>query len=162
MVGILIAILFPFFWERFIFSFSDESVVQRQQLLLQSWKMIRTYPLFGVGFGNFSTNVAQNARFSALILFLQPVHNIFLLLGAEGGLFFLSGVLWFVFQTIRKLFLRFSTNKVLVCCLLLSIGAIIIIGQVDHYFVTLQQGELLTTIVLGLAWNMIANNPIIQ
>lgn len=152
---ILVGILFPLLPERFSFSFSDESIVQRQQLMETSLKMIRTHPLFGLGFGNFSTNATQNLSHSGAVL-LQPVHNIFLFLAQEGGLLFLFFCLWFGYQTFQKL-LRLSNTKyaeyalLLILCLVAVIG----IGQADHYFVTLQQGQLLTTVVLGLSWNAI-------
>lgn len=154
--GILvIGTLVPFLWERFLFSLSDESVVQRQLLMANALKMIRTHMLFGLGFGNFSTSVAQNGLYSGLLL-LQPVHNIFLFLAEEGGLVFLLFSLWFLYYTCKKLFGVIQTKKTRYAfVLLLCVFVVFCIGQTDHYFVTLQQGQLLTTIVLSLSWNHI-------
>lgn len=146
---------FPMLGERFLFSLTDESIVQRQQLLVAAIKMISTHPIFGVGFGNFSTNALQNLPKTNFFLLLQPVHNVFLLLSAEGGLLFLSFVLWFLFKTIRQLWRLLQTDRWNASLLLAALCAIFIIGQTDHYFITLQQGQLLTTLMLSISWNAI-------
>jgi O-antigen ligase len=133
--------------QRFITTkLSDESVIQRQDLINQSLKMFVNSPVFGVGINNFynNLNVVASNQNNYLI---QPVHNIFLLVMSETGivgLFFLAVIF------IKSIFvsLRNKQNKKY---LLLLIFAIFFLGMFDHYFLTLQQGQLLITFIIGIA-----------
>jgi len=109
----------------------DESVVVRQELNNSAITMFRESPIVGKGMGNFLVEL-PNHLVSRQIYFLQPVHNIFLLILSETGiigftLFFL--ILW-----------RFKKPMLII---------IIFLGFIDHYFLTLQQGQLLLTILLS-------------
>lgn len=133
---------------RFAFSFSDEPVVQREQLANAALAMIKTHLFFGVGLGNFLINLPQVLKTSSVSL-LQPVHNIYLLILSETGIagFAVSG--WFVFATYKKI----KTSPPLISnpkFILLSL--VLIIGFFDHYFLTLQQGQLLLGLIIGLCY----------
>jgi len=54
--------------------------------------------------------------------------------------------LWFLFLTFKKLSLKHYP-------LLMALSAILFLGLVDHYWLTLQQNQLLLTFVLGLSWS---------
>lgn len=122
----------------FIFkpSYDDESVVRRSALNSTAITMWRMSPWIGVGLGNFivelpSYNINRQGNY------LQPAHNIYLLLLSEigvVGILGLIGALWGIRKKIRM-------NVALV--------TILILGLVDHYPLTLQQGQLLFIIVLS-------------
>ncbi len=127
-------------------SFSEEAVVQREELMQSAAVMIDRQTGFGVGLGNFLPTLATIQKPVSLGLYLQPVHNIFLLVAAETGVIgfmFFTGFLYATFLKARKhLYLLFMFLAVLV------------LGFFDHYFLTLQQGQLLLALVVGLCWGV--------
>ena len=140
-----------FILQRFLTTkLSDESLVQRQELITQSLNMFWQSPVFGVGINNFFNNLnAISVREN--ISLIQPVHNIFLLVLSETGII---GLIAFLF-ILAKSFLSIlkKQNKYLLLCLL----AIIFLGMFDHYFLTLQQGQLLFALVLGASFSRTIN-----
>ena len=121
---------------------SDESVVQRQLLVSQSLNMFWQNPLLGVGINNFYNNINL---FKDNVFLIQPVHNIFLLILSETGIIGLCAFLALLLKTFIVVVKK--QNKFLLLCLL----AIIFLGMFDHYFLTLQQGQLLFTVILSLS-----------
>lgn len=124
----------------------------RQQLATISVSAVRDFPL-GLGLHNFYYyEVDQQRVFSSV--YLQPVHNIFLLLLAETG--YIGCALFVYFLALILLTLRkavktqqhFTFQKALMIILL----SIILVGSFDHFFLTLQQGALLLSIILGLCY----------
>ena len=65
--------------------------------------------------------------------FLQPVHNIYLLLLSEAGVIGLFMFLWILWRAKKHW----------------VILIVFFLGLVDHYFLTLQQGQLLLVILLS-------------
>jgi O-antigen ligase len=130
-------------------SFSDESVTERTELLSTAFTMIRQHPIFGVGLYNFIPAMAPLQKPLPLGLYLQPVHNIFVLVAAETGLVGLGLFMWLLIATIQRITsseLRIkSAYYVLILIILLT-------GTFDHYWLTLQQGQLLFALVLGMCW----------
>ncbi len=143
---ILIFIVLSFFtipvFQRFAqTSFSDESLVQREQLVNDSLEMYGNNPLFGTGLNNFLINLPSIEKKQKQSFYLQPVHNIFLLALSELGIpgfLYLSGFVVYVFLKIRK------QKK-----LLILFSGIIALGLFDHYFFTLQQGQILFSLTMG-------------
>lgn len=142
------------FNSRFLnFSNFLKDVDTRQQLAAISVSAVRDYPL-GVGLHNFyNYEVTMQRVFSSV--YLQPVHNIFLLLLAETG--YIGCALFVYFLALTLLTLRkvvktqhqFTFQKALMIILL----SVILVGSFDHFFLTLQQGLLMLTVVVGLCWN---------
>ena len=149
-VTILVVIVFlvwqnNYVLQRFLTTkLSDESVVQRQELISQSLKMFSTNPLFGTGINNFYNNLSFNIS-NQKSEFIQPVHNIFLLVLSETGIIGLCAFLFLLLKSFLAILKK--QNKYL----LLSLLAIIFLGMFDHYFLTLQQGQLLLSLVLGIS-----------
>lgn len=127
-------------YQRFLTtSFLEESFLQRQELILKSLDLFSKNPILGVGINNFYYELI-----SASIV--QPVHNIFLLVFSQGGI--LIGILFvYIFTKAINISLK---NKNLHH--FLAVLCIIAIGSFDHYFLTLQQGQLMITLVLGLVF----------
>lgn len=149
-VGIVIVVLTSYFM---IHNQSEESVVVRQQLNAAAIKLWQSAPLFGVGLGNFLVRLPE-ALPSRTIYFLQPVHNIYLLLLSEVGvvgigLIVLFG-LWWANHELRIRNYEKTKHKELFI-LHTSLFAILVLGLVDHYPLTLQQGQLLLTVIAGMS-----------
>ncbi len=129
-----IAVIFLFFVAT-TFGFQDESVVVREQLQTAALSMFRGSPIIGNGLGNFLVQL-PDYLVSRQIYFLQPVHNIYLLILSEIGIAGLALFLWILWKAARH-------SKIIL--------AIVLLGLIDHYFLTLQQGQLLLTIFLSLS-----------
>ena len=90
-------------------------------------------PFLGVGLGVFPLTIAKG-------IFFQPAHNIYLLLLSETGLIGLSMFLILIFKTLKN-------------SLKIPLIIILFLGMFDHYSLTLQQTQLLFSIILGLSWS---------
>jgi O-antigen ligase len=135
---------------------AEEAVVQRTELLQASIVMIGQQPLLGIGLGNFLSELPAVQKPFSVGFYLQPVHNIFLLILAETGIVGLVFVIWFLYKTYKRLFKQVNEPKGFayrIFIVLLSV--ILILGSFDHYFVTLQQGQLLFALIVGLSWTSI-------
>jgi O-antigen ligase len=121
----------------------DESVVVRGQLNGAAIQIVRLSPLLGVGLGNFLVKL-PGVLPSRTIYFLQPVHNIYLLLLAETGVIGLTFFLTAVAYTVCKHMHSIVT---------VSLLALLVLGLVDHYLFTLQQGQLLLATLIGLSFS---------
>ncbi len=140
---------------RFVeFSLGDESVVQRQILAEKSMEMIRANFLFGVGLGNFIPTLSTLQNRLMVGTQLQPVHNIFLLVFAETGVVGFGFFIYFLGKTFEHVLKR---RQMLFVGLL---TVILTIGLFDHYFLTLQQGQLILALVLGLCWSRIRDDKV--
>ena len=103
-------------------------------------------PVFGVGLNNFVVKMEEFGQVIATYRFLQPVHNVFLLILAETGLVGLglaAGGWRLAFK--QKLSHSFSNPKLYILC------AIFFLSLFDHYLLTIQQGTLVLGLVMGLA-----------
>jgi len=141
-------LLFTIFFVASLPGISEKPVQERIQLIKFSLEMIKSNPILGVGLNNFIVRLPEYWQ-SGQIRLLQPVHNIYLLILAETGLVGLIIFLWFLVLTFRKL-LEIGSWK-----LVIPLMAILLTGVADHYWFTLQQNQLLATIVFGLAWSKI-------
>lgn len=131
------------------FSLGDEAVVQRTFLMQQAGTMIVTHPLFGVGLHNFFYYLPPASMWQNPYLLLQPVHNIYLLIAAETSLIGLGLFLYFIFLTYKRLQ---SKKFIIHNSYFIILSIVLTLGLFDHYFLTLQQGQLLFAFVLGLCW----------
>ena len=139
--GFLSIILLSPLSQRFInVSPMDQSVQLRKELVQISFTMIKRNPLFGVGLNNFLVNTAS---------YLQPVHDIYLLIAAQIGIVGLLMFLWFIGKTFKKIKNQKSKIKNFK---FITLSIILILGLFDHYFLTIQQGQLLFSFILGLCW----------
>jgi O-antigen ligase len=151
-VVVLVTVLFlfptPLFHRFSELSLSDQTISDRLTLISFSLSVITKQPLLGVGFYNFLYNLAST-QLHKQFFFVQPVHNIYLLIAAETGIVGLLFFLWFLYKT----FSQVMNKKKFYDFRFVLLASILIIGFFDHYFVTLQQGQLLFAAVLGLCWN---------
>lgn len=123
-----------------------KSLVQRQELNTAGLNLIRNRPLLGVGLNNFLLEAIKIRVQNEIVRSYQPVHNIYLLIASESGIPGLMIFGLFVFFTARHLYLKHDYLY------LLPVGEILFLGLFDHYFYTLQQGQLLFSLVFGLSF----------
>lgn len=132
-----------------VFPPEKQSISQRLSSAKDAITIIQKRPYLGIGLGNFIPSLAninkENSPLLSPFLHYQPVHNIYLLLTAETGLFGLLFFLWFISKTL------INTNEKKRLEITLALIGILLIGLVDHYWLTLQQTRLLFTIILALA-----------
>lgn len=118
----------------------QESIQLRLELAAFTKTLTRDNFLFGVGANNFIYELSKNPPVVKSILFLQPVHNIFLLIISEGGVI---GLIFYV--TISFLIFIKNTNTQI---FKYSLIAIFLTGFFDHYWLSLNQNLFLFIIVL--------------
>lgn len=170
-------ILFPYLRARFFtISFEEQAVDLRFFYNKMSLAMIKEKPLLGVGIGNFvwysqnysvflraadkvssiepSYNESSDGEEIPAWLF-QPVHNIYLLIMVEIGILGLVLFLLFLGRPLLKWFktclfpVRYSlSNRALISGFIVS--CFLLLGLIDHYFWTLQQGGLMFWLALSL------------
>lgn len=134
----------PEILSRFNISSQEQSVGLRLFYAQISFLIIQEYPLTGIGLGNFVWEIRMmlNLFYSWLH---QPVHNIYLLIASETGLIGLFFFFMFLYQLLRRFIKR---KEFLLIALLFSF---LFIGLFDHFFWTLQQGQLIFWILLSFA-----------
>jgi len=117
----------------------ESSFTRRSQLAKIALQMFKDKPLFGVGLNNFTVKMDQYGYIPSTTRFLQPVHNIYLLLLSETGLIGLAGFLYLLLKgpTLRKRKTCLPLGGIGPCWILLFLGLF------DHYPLTLQTGLLL-------------------
>lgn len=140
-------------------NFSDESIMQREKLIHSSLLMIKDNPIFGVGLNNFLTNLPYYQQQSNALFYLQPVHNLFLLIASETGLIGLGFFVWFLIKAYKGIMSQESRimnekPSLIQNSLFIILSLVLVLGMFDHYFLTLQQGQLLLSFVLGLAFSL--------
>lgn len=144
---VFLVFLFPTIFYRFAPSTFEESAVVRERLFQASLSMTASHPFFGVGLGNFLSSLPSSMT-------IQPVHNIFFLWLSETGIIGAVIVLVFVFILSRQIIRTWQRSKTYerqqFLPLLFALCSLFILGMFDHYFLTLQQGQLLFALVIGL------------
>src|SRR3989344_9536584 len=130
------------------FSFYDESFSQREELVKNSFTIIKVHPFFGTGLNNFLIELAQIQKTNNTTFYIQPVHNIFLLVAVQTGILGLIYFIGFLAKTFKKAFLR----RDLINYRIIIFLSILVLGSFDHYFLTIQQGQLLLSFTFGLIW----------
>ncbi len=118
-----------------------ETIAKRISLAKASASMVSGAPLLGVGLNNFIVGLPTYASKDSALWVLQPVHNVVLLIFVEAGVL---GLLLFVFL-LEKVFSKQTP-------LALAMVFLVVTGMVDHYWVTIQQTQILFALLVGLLW----------
>lgn len=142
-ISLLMIFYFPLSQRIFNFNLTDQSITQRETLINDSFKMISNYPLLGVGVNNFLNNLHNNS----LPYLLQPVHNIYLLVFAETGILGFLFLIFFIFILLKKIYVHHSFESLVI------LMVILLMSSFDHYFLTIQQGQILFAFFLGLIYS---------
>ncbi len=140
----------PFLYGRFTsLNLYDESLVDRIEGVKNASLLFIKYPFFGVGLSNYLPNVIlQQTTSTSLYAFLQPVHNLYLLLLTEVGTVGFTIIAFWVGRLLQKLFFSPVPQRNI---LLIMLFVVFMLGLFDHFFWTLQQGRMLLVIVFALA-----------
>jgi O-antigen ligase len=111
--AVLLAIVFFPYQELVVARMSDsqpleqKSITERETYVGQALNIIASRPLLGVGLGNYTTVLAQRSGAKDLkvsaVWSYQPVHDVFLLIWAESGIFALLFFLGFLFHWLFSL-----------------------------------------------------------
>ncbi len=128
----------------FLSTQGDVFTVQKRLLLLtQAFDIVKGHFLLGTGFGN---HLYLHAEFPSPYpyVFIQPVHNIFVLFFMQAGLL-LSAVLVYIGHTYRRHLVRLGKRATL------PLLVVFLTGMVDHYWLTLQQNMLLLGVIFGVS-----------
>ncbi|MDO8270084.1 MAG: O-antigen ligase family protein [Candidatus Levybacteria bacterium] len=99
-------------------------------------------PVFGVGLNNFFYHEILYQKQVTPIL-LQPIHNIFALWGVSTGI---------IGMILAGVFLRKLIGHVRKRFLLILVVSALVVGMFDHYLLTLQQGQLMAALIIGISF----------
>ena len=125
----------------------SQSITLRALYNQTALDLVKESPFLGIGLGNFVSVFSQQYHLFQNWLF-QPVHNIYLLIAAETGLLGLLAFLAFLFFTLKSVWLQ--RNNPFITYHLSLIAFLLVIGFTDHFFWTLQQGQLIFWLFLGI------------
>ncbi len=127
----------------------------RRELLEQSFIIFSDNPYFGIGLNNFFIHQIPLIKSISPIIF-QPVHNIFVLALLSLGIFgfwALPAVLVLASRSvIQKMKAKDLYVKGFYKSVLFVLISIIIVGIFDHFFLTLEQGQIMLALILGFSF----------
>jgi len=132
------------------------SIQLRWTFTQQAWLLITNHPLTGVGIGNYTLGIYQELNGSWPGYYYQPVHNIYLLVLAETGLFGAALFLSILFILIKNLIKKLGKIDNLI--LFLALLSILIISLFDHYFWTMSVGLIMFWLVIAYNLKAVKNN----
>ena len=147
-IFVLLSIALPLFAARYrdMAKPFGESYTKRLELATVAGKMFSERPLLGQGLNNFVAALPEKSLDQPVAWWLQPVHNVFLLTLSETGLVGFLLIFLLFYLAIGKTGL--SEKRYLAAALLF----VVISGFFDHYWLTLQQNQLLLAIIFGLSF----------
>lgn len=120
----------------------QKSFNEREEYLGQAKSLIENNWLVGVGTGNYTVALAARDEVKKEAWVYQPVHNVFLLLWSEAGVFSLIFFLLFLFFLIKKDRRENFSLAVL--------GGMLILMLFDHWLLSLPFGIIFFFFILGL------------
>ena len=158
-IGLVVA-MFVFRNELLVRFLNNDSgaASSRIPLMVLALHMIQDHPLFGVGANNFGINIAKYATPEFGADWLYTVHNKYLLIWAEDGIFALVAFVTFLLATLRNGWrCREINDRVLASIAIgLTTG---LLGQMFHMAVDILNGQQqvqLLVIVAGLIAALVA------
>jgi hypothetical protein len=124
---------------------ANASITARYELNRAALNMFSGQPLTGIGPNMFVYSLARTNLLPGQMTYTyQPAHHLPLLLLAEVGLIGLILVAWALKRTVFRPLSR--SHPVL----LVPLSVVLAISSLDHFFLTLQTGQLLTALALAL------------
>lgn len=158
LVFIFFALFIILFSSRFLGAGLFKNFSDREEIASITFEIIQKNPLLGTGFNNYFIYEGQLQK-KITPTFLQPAHNIYLLLVVETGILGTAGVLVFVILTIENLLQKIKNKNVIeksfYTGLFFLLCGTLFIGIFDHFILTLSQGLLLTALIVGFSWTKI-------
>lgn len=120
----------------------QKSITDRQSYLVQARDLIRQHFLSGVGIGNYSKAISIVDENKKPAREYQPVHNVFLLLWAEGGIFSLLSFFIFLFFLMKN-----GRREIFAWAIIIPL---VVLMLIDHWLISLPFGVLFFFLLLGL------------
>lgn len=155
LMGLVSLLGFVFFSNVFKSGFLLRGIDFRLELLIQSFKIFLDSIYFGIGLNNFFIHQAPIIKNISPILY-QPPHNIFILTLLSLGLFGWWIVPVGMVRAVREVWARIKESKGeskdFYRSTLFLLIAVIVVGTFDHFFLTLEQGQIMFALILGLAF----------
>lgn len=128
---------------------TSASIVRRYHLLQASFGIFIDHPLFGVGYNNVTYVIEKYSQLPGAVRFVQPVHNLFMLVACESGIFALLLLMALLIFVLLPKLLATSKTNLSIPLSVLCFQALFLAGF-DHYFLTSHQMLLVFFIGLGL------------
>lgn len=159
-ISILILISILLIFKPFLIArstWNDSAVSQRQIFTQADLNILKDKFVFGTGPGTNLFHMEQQLESKVDTRRIQPVHNFFLILITDTGIFgivLLAGYIYLFFRLIKRVFNLTQSNgevgqwAITILTIQLSI---FILFWVDHYFYTIFSATLLLAITTGLA-----------
>ncbi|RJQ28085.1 O-antigen ligase domain-containing protein [Candidatus Parcubacteria bacterium] len=163
-LGVVVTISYFVVYSSRFFDFDSflQGFVPRQDLLNVAMLIFRESPIVvGVGINNFYIHeILYQKNISSTLL--QPVHNIYALVLVEIGLLGLLGFLGFFRESVKillKKIIKYKRKELkdFYKGVLVLMVSIMFVGFFDHFFLTLQQGQMMLALIIGLAWSRTRN-----
>jgi O-antigen ligase len=155
LIFIFIAIIFSATYPELIFTrtFSNNRVenisnVTRVEQYKEYWPIIKNNWLTGVGLGNYTVQLFENNSTKEAWQY-QPIHNTYLLIFAELGIFGLAAVLLFVFYCLFNLIKSTSWPPEKIT-LFTCLAGLACLALLDHYLWSFQSGIILVVAVFAI------------
>jgi hypothetical protein len=120
-----------------------QDIGQRFELALGAGRIISQKFFLGEGLNTFIIGESKITQLGFYLWILQPVHNIFLLVFSETGVFGLL-IAYYVLVKFFKNTLLLGNTAIFLCLVF-----ILTTGLLDHYWFTLQQNMFLFALVIG-------------
>lgn len=143
-----------FYWpqvqSRIHISGEEQAVTQRIAYNKIAGAVTENNPWLGIGVGQFVWKMFDNFP-DHPAYFYQPVHNIYLLVSSETGLWGVAAFLAFIFCLIYRYLLVTKLAEVWPLSFLVVFLSILVMGLFDHFLWTIQQGEIIFWLVLAFA-----------
>jgi len=159
----LFSLYLNFYYYRFFDSrFLLKDLIARRDLIDISFEIFKKYPLFGTGLNNFFFYESFYQKNITPVL-LQPVHNIFILVLIESGIIVFVLFCLFIYKTFIRAYSGFKKerNKGLInfyAAVLFIFICMIINSLFDHFFLTVQQGQLILSVIVGLSYTKLRSS----
>ena len=124
----------------------DSGVIDRRNLIKVFPSIFKENIFQGMGFGRYVLFMGDKAPVTKGGLFLlQPVHNVFLLLLSELGIFGFLSFSFLIYKILKENIKSLTISSVLI------LSSVLVIGMFDHYLVSLPQGVGMRCGFVGLA-----------
>lgn len=161
----LILVILMTFWPYFAprGGIESESFAYRNLYNHVGWNIVKENPLFGVGLGQSMLHMERLSPRGLESWEIQPIHNYYLLSGADGGAILSLGLIsLFLYLFYRLVCSTWNIERVcnphhvVLIAILLSFLALM---HFDHYFYTIQQAQFLLWLILGLIMSFVDKKP---
>lgn len=141
-----------FFRDRILslWSYDNSSITHRLMLQGFASEFYKNNPMFGIGAGNFLKSIAEKSGIVTNHSFIvEPVHNIWLLILSESGIFiFLSIIALLIWRIVNSFRNEKNIGNLILKFYMLSV--LLFTSNLDHYLLTLKQGSVILGILLSL------------